>query len=80
MEILIFLPMFIAGFGCGYYLRDRVLKKRYPAPKRDPTTAGPQLLDFEKIRMNEVWNDLRNLLPPREPGCGRRHFPDQVRV
>jgi hypothetical protein len=67
MEILIFLPMFIAGFGCAYYLRNWVLKKRYPAPKHDPTIAGPQLLDFEKIRMNEVWNDLRNLLPPREP-------------
>jgi hypothetical protein len=67
MEILIFLPMFVAGFGCGYYLRDRVLKKRYPASARAPETAEPQLLDFKKIRMNDVWNDLRDLLPPGEP-------------
>ena len=67
MEILIFLPMFIAGFGCGYYLRDRALKKRYPAPPRVSEAAEPQLLDFKKIRMNDVWNDLRDLLSPREP-------------
>ena len=28
VEMAIFLPMFIAGFGCGFYLRDRILKNR----------------------------------------------------
>jgi len=67
MEILIFLPMFIAGFGCGYYLRDRNLRKNRPPQQRAQSTAEPQLLDFKKIRMNDVWDDLRELLPPREP-------------
>jgi hypothetical protein len=64
MENLIFLPMFIAGFGCGYYLRDRLLKTRYFASKPDPEATNPKLLDFKKISMSDVWNDLKDLLPP----------------
>ena len=36
MESLIFLPMFIAGFGCGFYLRDRILKKQCSRYLGDP--------------------------------------------
>jgi hypothetical protein len=28
LELLVFLPMFLAGFGCGFYVRDRILEKR----------------------------------------------------
>jgi hypothetical protein len=67
MEILIFLPMFIAGFGCGYFLRDRNLRKNYPLQQRVRPADEPQLLDFKKISMSDAWDDLRDLLPPREP-------------
>lgn len=28
MEPVVLLPLFVAGFGCGFYLRDRILEKR----------------------------------------------------
>jgi hypothetical protein len=30
MEILIYLPMFVAGFGCGFYVRNWVFKRQRP--------------------------------------------------
>jgi hypothetical protein len=36
VETLVFLPMFIAGFGCGFYLRDRILKKQRSRYVVDP--------------------------------------------
>jgi hypothetical protein len=45
MESLIYLPMFIAGFGCGFYVRDWVFKRQRPrflvAPYQFPATAAP---------------------------------------
>ena len=29
MEIIISLLVFIAGLGCGYYVRDRILSKQH---------------------------------------------------
>jgi hypothetical protein len=32
METLIYLPMFVAGFGCGFYMRDWVFKRQRAKP------------------------------------------------
>jgi hypothetical protein len=68
MEIIIFLPIFIAGLGCGYYARDRLFSKRrghYLSSTRDHKNAKPHLLDFKTIRMSDVWRALRNLHLPQ---------------
>jgi hypothetical protein len=41
VEILVFLPMFIAGLGCGFYLRDRILKKQRSRYVVDPHVVLP---------------------------------------
>jgi hypothetical protein len=45
METLIFLPMFVAGFGCGFYLRNWLLKQEAsqyrPNPNLGPAIATP---------------------------------------
>ena len=41
VETLVFLPMFIAGFGCGFYLRDRILKKQRSRYVVDPHVVVP---------------------------------------
>jgi hypothetical protein len=67
MEIMIFLLIFVAGLGCGYYVRDRILSKqheRYSSSIRDQRKPKPHLLDFKTPQMREVWNALRNLPPP----------------
>ena len=64
MELLTVLPIFIAGFGCGYYVRDRVLRKRraqYPASKSDRKTGT--LMAFKTTSMGDVWRALRKQLP-----------------
>jgi hypothetical protein len=64
MELLTLLPIFVAGFGCGYYVRDRVLSKRrsrYGAPNRDRKVGN--LLAFKSVRMGDVWRALRKQPP-----------------
>jgi hypothetical protein len=64
MDTLIFLPVFIAGFGCGYYLRDRIPKKRQSRmSNRDQNVAEPHLLLFKAADMRDVWRALRNIPP-----------------
>jgi hypothetical protein len=66
MDLLALLPIFIAGFGCGYYVRDRIANKRrerYSASKPDRKTGD--LLAFKTSSMRDVWQALRNL-PPLE--------------
>jgi hypothetical protein len=45
METLIFLPMFVAGFGCGFYVRNWLLKQEAsqyrPNPNLGPAIATP---------------------------------------
>jgi hypothetical protein len=41
VETLVFLPIFIAGFGCGFYLRDRILKKQRSRYLVDPRVVLP---------------------------------------
>jgi hypothetical protein len=36
MESLIYLPMFVAGFGCGFYVRDWVFKRQRPRFSLEP--------------------------------------------
>jgi hypothetical protein len=28
VELVVLLPLFVAGFGCGFYVRDRILERR----------------------------------------------------
>jgi hypothetical protein len=65
MDILIFLPVFVAGVGCGYYACNWVRRRdRYRGANRDREATKPPLLTLETIRMSEVWRALRNLPPP----------------
>jgi hypothetical protein len=60
------LSFFVAGIGCGYFLRDHLSnKRRYWSSKRDKQTATPRLLDIKTSRMSDVWRALRNLPPPK---------------
>jgi hypothetical protein len=64
MDLLALLPIFIAGFGCGYYARDRISSKRrerYAASK--PDRKPGDLLTFETSSMRDLWQALRNLPP-----------------
>jgi hypothetical protein len=64
MELLTVLPIFVAGFGCGYYLRDRILKRRrlrYGAPDADRKVGN--LLAFKSVSMGDLWRALRKQLP-----------------
>ena len=64
MELLTVLPIFIAGLGCGYYLRDRVIARRrirHSPSHRDRKTAS--LLAFKSTSMNNLWEALRKLPP-----------------
>jgi hypothetical protein len=66
MELLTVLPIFIAGLGCGYYLRDRIhnnRRARHSAPNRD-RKAGI-LMSFKTTSMGDVWRALRKLPPIR---------------
>jgi hypothetical protein len=71
MELVTVLPIFIAGFGCGYYIRDRILHKRraqylapkYLAPKSEPRAGS--LMAFKTTSMGDVWRALRKQLPMR---------------
>jgi hypothetical protein len=38
MESLIYLPLFVAGFGCGFYVRDWVFKRQRQRPRHAMTT------------------------------------------
>ena len=72
MEITVFLLVFVAGLGCGYFVRDRMLNKQrerysfsiHSSSIRDQKNAKPHLLDFKIPRMGDVWSALRNLPPP----------------
>jgi hypothetical protein len=64
MELMTVLPIFIAGFGCGYYVRDRIFHKRrsqYLASKPDRKTGT--LMAFRTTSMGDVWRALRKQLP-----------------
>lgn len=66
MELVTVLPIFIAGFGCGYYIRDRILHKRraqYLAPR--PESKAGSLMAFKTTSMGDVWRALRKQLPMR---------------
>jgi hypothetical protein len=49
MDLVVFLPMFIAGLGCGFYLRDWLLKREasqyrgnlYPSSAIAPASQSP---------------------------------------
>ena len=46
MDLILVLSFFVAGIGCGYFLRDHLSnKRRYWSSKRDKQTATPRLLD-----------------------------------
>jgi hypothetical protein len=63
VDLLLIFLVFIAGFGCGYYLSDRLKRHRslISTPKRKNTE--PNLLDFKKTSMRELWDALRNRPP-----------------
>jgi hypothetical protein len=61
MELLIWIPIFAAGFGCGYYVRERISNKRrerYLASKRGQKIPEPRLLTFKTIGMRDIWRFL----------------------
>jgi hypothetical protein len=66
MELLTFLPIFIAGLGCGFYLRDRIHSMR-----RARCLAGHRerrvdnMLSFTPLSMDDVGRALRDLPPLR---------------
>jgi hypothetical protein len=64
VESLIFLPMFVAGFGCGFYLRDRILKKQCSRYLADPHIV-------QEVARSSVTKPARVLAvakpPPVEP-------------
>jgi hypothetical protein len=66
MELLIFLIIFGGGFGAGYYVRDRVSKKRrerYLAAKRGQEQETPHLLNFRSTGIEDMSRSLRSQPP-----------------
>jgi hypothetical protein len=64
MELLTLLPIFVAGLGCGYYLRDRIhnnRRARHLAPDRERKAGS--LMAFKTTSMGDVWRALRKLPP-----------------
>ena len=78
MESLIYLPMFIAGFGSGFYVHDWFSRDNdpdfWPRPTsflRPPerTQEKPEQLapvDFKTVQMSDELRSLLKLLPPDE--------------
>jgi hypothetical protein len=44
MEIVVLLPVFIAGSLCGFYLRDRISRNRFTSIKRDVAPVVSKVL------------------------------------
>jgi hypothetical protein len=66
MELLIFLIIFGGGYGAGYYVRDRISKKRrerYLAAKRGQELETPHLLSFRTNGISDMSRSLRRQPP-----------------
>jgi hypothetical protein len=64
LELLVFLPMFLAGFGCGFYVRDRILEKRRSRYLVQPISPQPAQRYPELNRDREI--------PPLSPEKPKR--------
>jgi hypothetical protein len=62
VDLILIILVFIAGFGCGYYVRDRLSKRRRRSTS-NPKSTKPNLLDFKTTNMRGLWHALRNRLP-----------------
>jgi hypothetical protein len=71
VELLAFLPMFVAGFGCGFYVRNRILEKRRSRYLVKPyivqETAARRHPERDHIRENP---SLRPAVPNRVRSVG----------
>jgi hypothetical protein len=64
VDLPLIVLVFICGFGSGYYVSDRLLKKHQPlisAPTQKNTE--PNLLDLKATNMRDFWQALRNRPP-----------------
>ncbi len=64
MDLLLIFLVFVTGFGSGYYVSDRLLKRKRPliSPPK-PEGTEPNLLDFKPNNMSDLWHTLRKRPP-----------------
>jgi hypothetical protein len=79
VELLVFLPMFVAGFGCGFYVRERILEKQRSRYLVKPymiqeTTARR---DSEPVHIRED-SPLRPAVPNRVRTVGALQPPEPI--
>jgi hypothetical protein len=62
MEIVVLLPVFIAGSLCGFYLRDRISRDRFTSIKRDVAPVASKLLYRTRDVMKRLWVYFHNVI------------------